>query len=174
VECPVERDEWEPLEVCVTTELCNAGSQRCDPPVCDTDPRQYRCEDNNYQECADDRTGWETKQVCGTGVCDLSVKGCSNVPCTEGEYRCNDIYLELCEAGSWERASRCATYALCDLEDRTCREPVCEEGEFQCVGGQSLQRCPPTRDEWQDVTTCSPDTECDADLGRCRPLNQES
>lgn len=106
------------------------------------------------EECTEDET--------------CTLDGCSPSPCTEGEYRCNDVYLESCGAEAWEREERCATAALCNAADRRCEPPVCEANIADCAG-TSLRHCRSDRTGYEEVGDCADyGLVCNEYAGECR------
>jgi hypothetical protein len=153
---------WEVTEACVTTGLCSASAGRCREPACRS-PEQ-RCVGNEWQRCAPDLSRFERRALCRADqMCD-PMQGCVAAGCTDGQVRCNGIYLERCAGGAFERAMRCETPELCDAVEAVCHPPGCGgDGEkFQCIE-QLLQECPLDRIGWLDrLPACASSQICDA------------
>lgn len=159
---------WELTEVCVTAGLCSASEGRCQEPACGTG--ELRCVGKEQQECSGDRSRFELKKRCQEGsTCD-PLLGCVPSACSDGQARCNGIYLEHCVAGAFERTRRCATPELCDAAAQVCNAPGCT-GQFHC-NGPTVQRCSPGRVMWVDTDqVCIQGETCDAGYAELGPAH---
>ena len=165
--CRGDGGKWEFVEQCVNRRLCNPKATRCEVPAC-TDAGATRCKGEEFQVCRDDLTRWDQTALCSAaGACD-PVKGCLPLPCTEGDYRCNDVALEQCIQSTWTRTNTCATTALCNATQQACIPPTCARGERRCVG-TILQRCNGAQDGWVELETCSGKSVCSQETKRCEP-----
>lgn len=162
--CLPDQSEFDTIDYC-DGDLCNANDAKCDTRACDE--HEKRCWEGALQECDDSLRSWDTLEVCDADE-SCSLDGCTKSDCQEGEYRCNDVYLETCRAGTWEREERCATHALCDTEDKRCNAPTCDINEYDCAGS-SLRRCNSKRTGWDERGDCAGDgLECHEASGSCR------
>lgn len=162
--CKPDQSEWDVIAYC-DGDLCNAHDAKCDTPLCEEDAK--RCWEGTLQQCDDSLRGWDVIDTCADGET-CSLEGCSPNPCQDGEYRCNDLYLESCVGAAWVRKERCATAALCHAEQQLCEPPHCEANQFDCAGS-SLRRCSADRTEYDEVGDCAEDgLVCDEAIGACR------
>ncbi|HEU5075207.1 MAG TPA: hypothetical protein VFU02_13545 [Polyangiaceae bacterium] len=162
--CAPDQSEWDPIDFC-EGDLCNANDAKCELGVCEEDAR--RCWEGNLQQCDESLRSWRTLQECADGET-CSLEGCSSNGCTDGEYRCNDVYLQTCVAGAWEREARCETAALCNAADRRCEAPVCEANTADCAG-TSLRHCRSDRTGYEEVGDCADyGLVCNEYAGECR------
>ncbi len=155
---------WKLLESCGSELLCDAEGQRCLPKGCT--PFQGRCQGDAYQECDADGVGFVTVATCAAGTCDPERGGCG-APCSAG-FRCNDVHLEECVAGSWQRRDTCATPELCSAgEAPRCLAPVCGSylGQSSCLDAD-FRVCAPGRNDWQFTDACISNALCSAGLPR--------
>jgi hypothetical protein len=115
-----ESFKWTRREVCTNFVLCDAAEGRCNPKQCDLDER--RCTGSTLEVCKDDLTGWKPVKTCAPNqLCDPATEPgaeCVAAPCTEGETRCNSLFVEKCNGTSWERSKRCA--GACDPATKAC------------------------------------------------------
>jgi hypothetical protein len=74
--CNAAQDDWDYVDTCVTTGLCDAAQGTCDDPVCD--PGNTTCVGNEVHECNAARTGFAFDHACtGTNVeCDPLIENC--------------------------------------------------------------------------------------------------
>jgi hypothetical protein len=165
--CRSDGTKWESVEQCINGVLCNPNRTRCEAPTCPTSGAT-RCQGNTQQRCREDLTGWdEVTQCTDAGSCDPDL-GCVPKPCSNGDYRCNDVSLEACNQGLWVRQDSCATRALCDAARQACAHPTCDPGERQCQG-DVLRRCNAERNGWDELETCSFGSMCSSETKRCEP-----
>ena len=172
-ECDADFGNWKVVDSCATPDLCELGrttlGTSCAPPRCAAADRV--CDGQTLRACNTGQTGWTDAQVCAeTERCDPRL-GCTALPCTFGEERCNGGRIEVCQppAGAFVPTSDapCATAQLCsDSPDGGvgCSEPVCAAGQFRCEG-TLLQRCSDGRDAWVDFQRCATPELCDATRG---------
>jgi len=153
--------EWKLLESCGPEALCDAEDRRCLPRGCI--PRQRRCLGDTYQECDLDGVGFITVATCASGSCDPD-SGCDS-PCSGG-FRCNDVHLEECVDGAWQRRDTCASPELCNAgSPPRCYPPLCGSylGNSSCLDA-STRVCAPGRNDWQFSEVCISDALCSAGL----------
>jgi len=160
--CVSDQSEWDPIASC-NGDLCNANDAKCDTAACEEDTK--RCWQGALQQCNESLRSWDTLEVCDADE-SCSLEGCTKGACSEGEYRCNDVYLETCRSGSWQRQEHCETHGLCDAEDQRCNAPACDPNEADCVGS-SLRRCNSNRTGWVERGDCAP-LSCHEASGMCR------
>ena len=160
--CIPDQSDWNTIDICAG-DLYNAPDVKCNLPACEEDAR--RCWEGAFQRCNESLRSWDTLQVCEDGET-CSLDGCSPTPCTDDEFRCNDLYLERCANGVWEREQRCATAALCNATDKLCEPPQCEASAYVCDGA-TLKRCNVDR-TGQIEADCGQGKVCDPYRGECR------
>lgn len=161
--------KWEQKYFCDSHALCNAADRRCETPLCEAGAK--RCDQNRLQECNPELTGWRSADPCPQGSqCDLLAESGCSASCSEGKYRCNDVFLETCKTGTWTRIDRCQSTKLCSVtaqqDGGECLAPECKEGELRCVN-QDLQRCRPDL-TWETIRSCEGTTQCDATTSTCK------
>jgi hypothetical protein len=162
--------KWALTDACVTAGLCSATAGRCREPACRS--TEQRCVGNEWQRCAPDLSRFERSALCRADqLCDPTL-GCVNETCTDGQVRCNGIYLERCAGGAFERSLRCETPELCDAVAASCRAPGCGgEGKFRC-NGPTAQECPPDRSAWNDrAPACASSQICDVGYAGLGPVH---
>lgn len=160
--CVSDQSHWDPIGLC-EGDLCNAHDMQCDTPTCQENTK--RCWEGTLQECKDSLRSWDTIEICDADET-CSLEGCTRDACGEGEYRCNDVYLETCNAASWQRVERCTTHGLCDAEGQRCKAPACAVNEAECVGNSSRQ-CKSDQTGWVELGDCAPQV-CHEASGKCR------
>ena len=149
--CNLGRTGWEPVQECVTRELCEQSRSRvplaCAPEVCL--PNEFNCNEASLELCNVGQTAFEPQMVCtgGPGFCNEGLGICSQ--CEVGDTRCDGAQIQTCRvdrsgfdpvAGA---NSLCATPQLCGRNASgaaVCAAPACAVEAFNCVGNQ-LQRC---------------------------------
>jgi hypothetical protein len=153
---------WKLIESCGPEALCDAEKRRCLPKGCT--PLTGRCQGDTYQECDADGVSFVTVTNCAPGTCDPARNGCG-APCTSG-FRCNDVHLEECVAGAWERRDTCATPELCNAgATPQCFAPLCGSylGQSSCLE-DSFRVCTPGRNDWQFSEVCISNAMCSVGL----------
>jgi len=160
--CVSDQSEWDPIGLC-EGDLCNANDAKCDTATCEEDTK--RCWEGTLQECNDSLRDWDVVETCDPDET-CSLEGCTRDACAEGEYRCNDVYLEICRGATWEREERCATHGLCDADGKRCDDPACAANEAECVGN-SIRRCKSDQTGWVESGDCAPQV-CHQASGTCR------
>lgn len=90
--------------------------------------------------------------------------------CLEGEVRCMDANVEVCDAGGegWSIKETCVTAAVCEPFYGGCILGGPEPGTLIC-NGASLQRANDSRTGFDEIELCAADCLCDAVRGDCRP-----
>lgn len=162
--CKPDRSEWDTIDICGKN-LCNPHDAKCELPTCAAGAR--RCWNGNLEQCDDDLRGWSVIETCDDDET-CSRDGCTRGGCSDGEYRCNDVYRETCVAGVWERVERCATAALCTAADQPCAPPACEANAYVC-SDTTLRRCSTDRTGYTGGRDCADaGLTCDAYAGVCR------
>lgn len=153
---------WKLLESCGPELLCDAENRRCLPKGCS--PLEGRCQGDTYQECDADGVSFVTVTECGPGTCDPARGGCG-AACTAG-FRCNDVHLEECVSGVWQRRDTCETPELCSAgATPQCFAPLCGSylGQSSCQEA-NFRVCAPGRNDWQFSEVCVSNAQCSAGL----------
>jgi hypothetical protein len=163
--CRSDGGDWESLGQCLNKVLCNPQATHCEVPQCPV-AGATRCKGNEQQACRAELTGWSQLAQCpDTGSCDPD-KGCLATRCTNGDYRCNDVSLELCVNQAWTRQAICATPALCDATRHVCTAPTCVPGDRQCFGN-AIKSCNDAQNGWKEFATCGGGKACSEATKRC-------
>jgi hypothetical protein len=166
--CDLDSGNWRVVDACATPELCEIGrtttGMQCEAPRCGTAERI--CEGQLLRACNSGHTGWVDAQTCTDEErCDPRL-GCTALPCSFGERRCNGARIEVCDSRAEDfiptADAPCATAQLCSEgpDGVGCVEPLCAVGEFRCEG-TLLQRCSEGRDSWVDFQRCATPELCD-------------
>ena len=152
--------EWQLLDVCASMALCDVTSQGCQPEGCQVN--EARCAGDALQACRGDAVGFETIQTCPAGTCDPVMVRCGS-RCSDGEQRCNDVHLETCADGSWQRQNTCASPGLCGASG--CAEPLCggSLGSYRCEDFRLLA-CSGGGSGWSEVEYCNNPMLCEPGL----------
>lgn len=161
--CKPDQSEWDSIDFC-EGDLCNAHDAKCDRAACKKDAR--RCWGSALQQCDKSLRDWETLETCAEGET-CTIEGCAPNACTDGEYRCNDVYLEACTGGVWLRKDRCATAALCDATSKSCEPPACEANSSICDEDMTLRRCRPDQTGYDRSDCADAALICDPYAGKC-------
>lgn len=166
--CRSDGGKWEPVEQCINRVLCNPNATRCDVPQCPVAGTK-RCSGNQLQQCRENLTGWDTVTTCAaSNSCDPQ-SGCLPTPCTNDEYRCNDVTLERCVNQVWTSQAVCETSALCDAKGHSCTPPTCDPGQRECFQSV-LKRCKSARNGWDELETCRGTLTCSPITKRCEQM----
>ncbi len=177
--CNDGRTDWEPVDVCATPELCDAGRglglSACQPPACAVG--DHVCTpDGALLGCRIDRVDYVVQESCiGPQFCNASDGVCEPAACEPGQQRCNGAQIEECLADrtgfTSEGLATCATAALCndsDPRNAFCEPPACGVNEFNCFGSAQLQRCNNDRTRFEPFgAPCLRPELCSAQRGRC-------
>ena len=131
-----------------------------------------RCDGNQIQSCVSGNE-WRVLGTCAApDSCNLLTRSCS--PCQPGTYQCSGAQPQACDSDQhWNASPRdpCASATLCHVPEdgspATCSAPVCDFGDFQCAGNR-LQRCPLSREAWQDVEVCASAEQCNVDRAKAQ------
>jgi hypothetical protein len=145
---------------------CQPGTFHCAGPalqLCDANDREYR----TVRVCSSAELCCDAPERCGRQP------GCQPPACSEGEFRCSDEVLEVCNAGQtgFEEIDRCASPLLCNAGQGRCTDAVCDaaQRQRQC-SGRNLEECAPGRSAWTLLDTCPSHALCDpAPSEGCQP-----
>jgi hypothetical protein len=164
--CRSDGSQWVKLADCQSSALCNLQATRCESPACSA-RGVTRCQNDQQQRCRDNLTGWDEVAACSgaSPFCDPG-RGCVPTPCTEGDYRCNDVALEQCVNRVWIRQELCAAPNLCDVSARP-QCAVCVADAVQCSADlKTLMKCNSDRTGF-DATTCPSNRPCNPTTLSC-------
>lgn len=162
--------QTETSTTCVTSALCIATANRCDPPVCNVG--QTRCNGTQPEICNSGRNGWvATGSPCVTAaLCNASNGTCSTPACSPNQRRCMGDQPQVCNTDRTDyvnSGSRCASVPLCNLTTGQCDMPVCVAGATRCSGAQP-QVCRADRTGWDPMgPLCASSALCVAATGTC-------
>lgn len=150
---------------CVRQDLCVVSDLRCEPPECEQ--KAVRCNGETLQVC--DPT-WKDQTACASGThCSLDNGGsCVASTCKAGSYRCNDVFLEQCDAqGVFQRVDRCVAPSACLVDSGKC-EPGCLPDTRRCnpTDPMRVDRCQFDH-TWSTATSYICDSPCDPTIGDC-------
>jgi hypothetical protein len=170
-QCREDFTGWEPVDVCLSPELCNQTNGVCDPPGCEP-AGGYRCSPTQrleLQYCPASQLAWETDRVCeSTQSCDAAgdPPGCS-ATCPAVSVMCVGNIRQVCSGETgvpvWSPEQTCPTADLCQCA----LDP--DDGNA-CLGGlDSSERCgAPACGGTLPNTRCSGDFLETCDAGRNR------
>lgn len=119
-------------------------------------PGQVRCNGSTPEQCSEEGQWGASRSACAIACLDGE---CAE--CDEGDQRCKDGAVQVCEANRWR------TDQVCDLtcEAGECVEQ-CTEDRLQC-SGDTLQRC--SGGEYVDEQECDFLCQGDECAGECKP-----
>ena len=115
---------WKFSKECESGVCVNGGCGQCNPTK-----TPYKCESNTLYKCGSNYL-WSPIKNCGSGTCDLSLKGCRY--CKDGDTQCNGLNYQLCSNGQWKTQKTCSYECSKDLGCITCTI-----GDKKCVGDYS-------------------------------------
>ena len=162
--CPPSRLDWNLVDTCLTSALCNAVAKQCDKGCV---PGTYQCNGARLELCRQDGTGFDLISTCqDANHCNIQQRDC--VPCVAGESQCSGATLQTCGTDlAWKNQQACASTALCDAPNGQCTPQGCQKaGAFSCDAA-NLRICPPDLVAWAPQAVCVTPVLCDAANGRC-------
>ncbi len=174
--CNPGRTGWEPVQDCVTEELCELGRAlvplACAPAACI--PGEHNCDGETLELCNAGQSDFDPLTVCvgGPGFCNEVLGICSQ--CEVGDTRCDLAQIQVCRqdrSGFDPVAGRvCETPQLCAIDGSGaafCAEPACDVDEFDCDGAQ-LERCNAGRTDFEPFgQPCNSAALCSETRERC-------
>jgi hypothetical protein len=149
--------------------LCDATAGACNPPVCEPG-EDFECDaSGNLNECRQDRTGYQLREVCVSQAhCNATAGDCNDAPCDLNDWQCSGVQLQRCRSDrtGWSVQDTCDTAELCDAPGQTCDEPACQPGDYECAGTELLG-CNAGQTGLVPIDTCDSVALCDATQGQC-------
>lgn len=153
--CRDDRQDWDTVEVCASTELCQQGLEvdTCDPLTgagCQCAAAACvagatRCTGTTLERCNIGQTGWDFVDTCASeALCALSLDSvplaCEPPRCSSetDEHRCTeDGVLQRCRddrTGFIDLEACPGGAAFCNAVDRRCDATPCGPGDTRCNG----------------------------------------
>jgi hypothetical protein len=152
--CRDDRQDWAPLDACVTRELCD---ETLNPTL-----------GGGLVLGSDGMVQLEVPTPAA------QVVTCQLPACALGEVRCQGTQLQFCSEGrtGFVSAEECATAALCEASltnfsaagTPVCLPPLCAAGEHRCTDTGVLQVCNEDRSGFRVIQTCIGVPFCNAAL----------
>jgi len=166
--------KWVSNGVCPDQKLCDTrpgptlGScQDPDPRCIGRSPGETYCDGATRITCGPDLLDGKASTCASAEHCKQGT-GDKCAMCLDGAFRCKGPVLETCAPDRLDYVTKatCATEALCVDAYGKCLPPVCALDEYRC-DLDTLQKCRPTRNDWDTVKIC-PKGMCDAAAMGCR------
>lgn len=149
--CSADQTAWEPVDACVSAELCLGSLAACGPspadcacqePTCEAGAT--RCDEAILTRCNAAQTAWEPIEPCATAaLCNasqaLGTLTCVPPACELGSFTCTETgVLRSCRADrtGFDDLQTCDGAPFCNLTDGRCETAPCQAGQRRCNGAQ--------------------------------------
>jgi hypothetical protein len=144
-------------EMCASIQHCNNVEQGCAACLAN----DFDCSGEILRKCDDDLQGFHTVTDCSqtTEPCNAEAGACTSDACLEGQKRCHDDDLQVCneDHSAFVVDDECGA-GLCDSATLTC--DACVEGQASCSDVTTRAQC-------NDEGTVSTDMPCMGGMPFC-------
>jgi formylglycine-generating enzyme required for sulfatase activity len=126
VACNDTQTDWNVVQDCKSSALCDAATHTCGQAVCE--PGAFSCEGATLRACSFALDAWQNLETCGSALqCDTTEGQCD--VCAADQFRCAGTQLLLCSSDGQQEALQdtCSSPERCNPVAGRC-DPTCDSG----------------------------------------------